>query len=151
RNFPGSLKGDVKREIARESYLLGLRTLRVILKIVQGSLSEIKDFYKEFLREQRGVNDQLDLDKKADQFCFWLAIAISGSVIKTISYAVGSEQLRETYREVLAEGETPALRLIDVAIKLDHFRAIPQTDIFELSKRLSGNIFSLTILRKLVV
>lgn len=151
RNFPGSLRGDLKLDIARESYLLGLRSLNAISKGLHLGLDHLKKSFAKFLRDERGVTDELDIQRKTDSFCFWLGLAIGSSVIKLISYSVGSDQLRETYRELMAETTEQAFSLVDISIKLDHIRPIPHLEIIELSKRLNDNLFALTILKGFVL
>lgn len=150
RNFPGSLKGDVKLEIARESYQLGLRTLQLILKQLHSNREEIKNRIKALLTKQ-GIPHEDELEKKERQFYFLISLFVSGAIIKMISYSVGSDQLRETYRELMNEQQKPAFSLVDLAIKLDHIRPIPQWEIFELNKRMSGNSLALTTLKLLVI
>lgn len=157
RNFPGSLRGDVKLEIARESYLLEFRALRVILKILAQGLPDFTDAFISFEKEEaqkrddRVPVDEIALRERADQFGYWIAIAILYSGVKWLASSVGSDQLRETYKEIMAEQSSPAFSLVDIAIKLDHFKPIPQGEIFALFKKLRGNTVGLTLLRRLVL
>lgn len=50
-------------------------------------------------------------------------------MVKAISTAVGIDQLRETYKEVMASSKGMGFSLVDVAIKLDYYRPIPESDI----------------------
>ena len=69
-----------------------------------------------------------------------------------MSYAVGHEQLKLTYSDVLtAEGAKLSVSLIDVSIKLDHFPgSVPRGQIEDLQKRLRKNTFCYTLLQDLV-
>ena len=51
-------------------------------------------------------------------------------MIKRVSAAVGSEELRETYRKVLQRevDNRLSVRFVDLAIRLDHFLAFPLSE-----------------------
>jgi hypothetical protein len=42
RNFPGSLRGDLKREMALESYRLGLRTFGMLCRIISTNIESVQ-------------------------------------------------------------------------------------------------------------
>jgi hypothetical protein len=154
RNFPADLRGDLKLGLAQESYSLGLRTLRAFLKFVSTNLGAFrKDMFEYFKLLQpfsRKPDDELwaAADKAVKAFT---ELVLFG-MIKRISMSVGVEELTDTYRAVRAlagEDHIPT-RLIDLAIKLDHFARIPEADVEDLKKRLQGNPAVYTTLRMLV-
>jgi hypothetical protein len=72
-------------------------------------------------------------------------------VLKRVSYAVGLELLRETYKAVLEDSKGQvSVKLIDLSVKLDHFSAFPQQEIEQLWDGLRKNHFSGTLIRDLV-
>ncbi|HEX8700479.1 MAG TPA: hypothetical protein VF815_16640, partial [Myxococcaceae bacterium] len=151
RNFPGSLGGDVKLEIAKESYLLGLRTLNVMLSIFEQHRDDIKNLLKDAIRSDHPSLDEEALTKRTEQYYFQLQLGLAYGVIKKISLAVGSKHLKETFKEVLSGDDNVAIRLVDIAIKLDHFRPVPEEEVIDLYGKISQNIFSSSILKQLVV
>jgi len=73
-------------------------------------------------------------------------------MIKKLSLAVGTVELKETYRKVrqlAGESDVPT-RLIDLSIKLDHFGQIPVSDVKDLEHQLRKNITAYTILKLLI-
>lgn len=151
RNFPGTLRGELKREIALESYLLGLRTLKVLVGSIESKLDNVRTLVKDLLLTEKLVKDPQELDRKADQFIYFLSLALSAGIIKAISFSVGSEELRQTYRELKQLNSTIPFALIDVSIKLDHFRPLREAEIYELADRLGkSHQFSKNILQALV-
>ena len=154
RNFPADLRADLKLKLTKESYSLGLRTLHAFLKFL-GANSEAfrRDMFKYFKLLQpfsRKPDDELQAaaDKQVRLFS---EIVLFGTM-KRISVSVGVEELRETYeavRKEAGEDHVPT-RLIDLAIKLDHFARIPEADVEDLKKRLQGNPVVYTTLRMLV-
>lgn len=151
RNFPGSLKGEVKQEVAREAYLLSLRTLRMTLSKFEKHLPTVRLNVAALFLGGFVTNDEPELSKRIDRALFVFIWQIAYTSICSVSYAVGSEQLKETYKQIVLEDKSVSMSLIDMAIKLDHFRSLPENEIYKLYKEIKGNIFSSSILRGLVL
>lgn len=150
RNFPGSLRGELKREIALESYLLGLRVLKVLLSSFQADLDQIKNRIKEHLEKEKRLTDKSRVSSIVDSVCLIFALALCYAVIKTISHSVGSAYLRETYRELIEGESRAAFYLVDMSVKLDHFRPTPEDEIVSLHRRLKDNLFAQSLLKGMV-
>ncbi len=65
---------------------------------------------------------------------------------------LGSEDLAITYEDVKNNwgGDDTSVRLIDLAIKLDHFKDAPNADIEDLATLFRKNPYSFTLLQDLV-
>ena len=152
RNFPGVLKGGPKRELAEECYFLGLRALKRFLVMASERLSQVRLQFAEIIRERRAIESESELMKAADQALIWLTRGACFGIIKRISSSLGLEELELTYREVRDQyGEhNLSVRLIDVAIKLDHFKECPDHELAELKRALANDSFAFTILRDFV-
>lgn len=157
RNSPGSIPGDVKQEVASEAYLLGLRTLNAILGIPAMNLDGTRRYIAEVVKEHRAARNQpplrdIDLLNIADQGIIHLTQAFAHGMIRRISQAVGLRQLEEIYKGILAKhGHKVAVRLIDLAIKLDHFgNEPPLNDIFKFDSEIRSNYYAHSTLRDLV-
>jgi hypothetical protein len=149
RNFPGSLEGQLKLQITRECYELGMRTLRALLKFAEINLEGLRAWLSELISERTGISDR-DLAGRADRAILWLTIAAGFGSIKRISYAVGHQELMPTYQKVLAENNSLAIRMIDVAVKLDHFEDIPEIELRRLRAEVKDNVYAYTIMRDIV-
>jgi Calcineurin-like phosphoesterase len=154
KNFPLDLKGDLKLELAKESYELTLRTLGVFLKLIEQNVEELVFVFEKALKLLQPF-----AKKKAEELrdashatlVRLTELAIYG-MIKRLSFAVGVVDLKETYsmiREMVGEDDVPT-RLIDLSIKLDHFGHIPESDVKDLEHRLRSNFTAYTILKLLV-
>lgn len=151
RNFHGSLEGDVKRDIAMECYGLGLRTLRAVLRIAEVNLEELRTYFARLIREHRSITGVTELAHSTDGALIWLTLGCTFGIIKRISTAVGLQELSGTYADVLQElGPAIPGKLIDLCIRLDHFRAIPLDDIESMASDLRSNHFTRRVLRDLV-
>jgi hypothetical protein len=151
RNFPGSLFGDLKIKLAEESYTLGLRILQGLLNIAEVNLEEFRSHYKKVIKERRGSISEGEAASTADGLIILLTSGASFGIIKRISAAIGHDQLQDIYADVRRNlGPLTSVELIDLSIKLDHFRGIPNTEINKLEKKTSENKFGYRILRDLI-
>lgn len=152
RNSPGSLRGDLKFEITKEGYKLGLRVLAALLSIAETNLDVLRSFYMSVIGEKRDIRSDKELLRLADGVLIEVTQGAAYGLIKTVSHALGHEKLGDIYKKVLREeGESTANKLIDLSIKLDHFKSVPENDISNINKMTRKNVFALAILRDMVV
>lgn len=150
RNFPGALRADVKREIAKESYILGMRTLSAVFDMIRGNLPLIREIFGELVRDRWKISDPRELAEATDRVVFSLATALGVGMVRRVSQATGSAYLGETYADVVKLVPSTAIRVIDVAIKLDHQRGFPEKDVLALAEEVRENGLAFTALRLLV-
>jgi len=139
RNFPGDLRADLKRQLAHESYALGLRTMKAYMTALETNVVEIRESIESMLKFYRAKTDDA-AQRESSQILANLAEAGIFITIKRVSFSVGLEDLRETYASVrkgFGESFLPT-RLIDLSIQLDHFPKLPMSDIKELQKSTKG-------------
>jgi hypothetical protein len=152
RNFPGTLEADTKRQLAGASYELGLRTLTMLSEGVQNDLPEAKVAIDNALREKFGNRfDEQQREKKTDAILTFIVVASSIVLVTSISSAIGSPKLRETYRQLAAElTRTPATDLIGLAIGLENYRDIPIDSIYSLEVKFKDKYVAYQVLRFIV-
>ena len=152
RNFPGSLQAEVKADLASESYLLGLRTLKAILKIAEDNVEELRAYFAGFLQENQRVTAVSELAKAADEAVIWATLNCAFGMTKRISNSIGLYELKGTFADVVVRlGGTMAVRMIDASVKLDHFPGLPLGEIEKLEKDTRNNHFTHRILVDLVI
>jgi len=150
RNFPGALDGETKRRLALESYALGLRATKATLAIMGDNIDTIEDMLATFVREVDHIEDAAAIEERVSKLLSYLALVIAFGFIKRISQAVGSEHLKETFKDVIASDPSTAAELIDIAIKLDHHRVFPEAEADRLHKKLRARLVPVQLLRQLV-
>jgi hypothetical protein len=150
RNFTGSLEGPLKLEITQECYSLGMRTLSAILSIASSELDEMRQYLGSLIAERSGITDTKVLAARTDDAIVWLGTAIGFGAIKRVSYAVGHSDLTTTYQKVLQANGNLSTRMIDAAIKLDHFNRVPEKELDGLESRIRKNHFAYTVMRDMV-
>ena len=152
KNFPGSIKGDLKYQMAEECYQLGLRSLRALFDLMEERQEDFLTAIVDYMRKESLSRSDEELVKKAKRTMFNIAEIVSYGMIKRVSRSVGTEILTETYRRVLDNNSTPAYSLIDTSIRLDHDVAkFPEEETVSLGDKLKGNPIAISVLRHLVV
>jgi hypothetical protein len=154
RNFPGSLLAEQKKDIAEECYLLGLRSMSMILKLMEENAEGLIATITEHIYGKADKPKELTKKRAEDgvrRFIAWLIDLFAVSVVKRISGSVGSETLRKTFEAVRVKGNTTAFDLIDISIKLDHFARFPEEEIEQFVKTSGDRVLAMQVLRDLVV
>ncbi|MBZ5726857.1 MAG: hypothetical protein LAP87_17910 [Acidobacteriia bacterium] len=155
RNFPNVLRAGLKTRVAQECYSLGLRVLSALLAISEANVETLREYLATLLKEQRRIELDSELASDTDTFMIRVITGCTYSIIRRVSGAVGSEELAETYRNVLRSEEAKrSVAFIDLSIKLDHFQAFPMNEIEQIYKYVEKNRFNrfcYGILRELVV
>lgn len=167
RSFPGDLGSGLKREMAEECYLLGMRLLSYVITILSEPDSQfIHHIQNVVLAEYKALEasktaktgkthtyriaNKNDLRDRANEFIAQEMHKVTFGIIKRVSDAVGSQYLTLTYDEILAKNRTVSFSLIDASIKLDHARPFPVDHIITLGKEIrKKNMFAYGILRNL--
>jgi hypothetical protein len=160
RNFTGVLRKDLKRQLADASYGLALRVGKRVFLMIEDNAEEFRLQLAEVIKQRRAAEakDEYDLvsedelNRAADEALITIARAVGFGLIKRLSMNLGSEDLVLTYQGIRGDSgeDNAAVRLIDLAIRLDHFREAPKQDIDDLARMLKKNFYSFTLLQDLV-
>ncbi len=153
RNFPGSLKKEVKLELALESYSLGLRILGSVFQLSQRNSGAMTKDIAEILRRKMAFSGpESELQTQAELIVADLLREVTFGILKRLSHAIGLSELEETYEEVARlRNDNLACQMIQLSIRLDHFSRFPKEAISKLAKELQKNTFSYQTLRDLVL
>jgi len=173
RNFPGSLKAKAKLEIARSSYLLGLRMAAAMLDMLRKAVVYYREVLTNALDQQsqalkrdqpndgtdKGVKrtkptalDLKEVSEEADEIFLLLTRICVLGMIKNISFNVGSPELDQTYSDVLGSlDDSNAVKMVDLSIRLDHFRGFPEDKVSEIFKRVRKSVFARHVLADMVI
>lgn len=158
RNFPGGLSGDFKETIAEECYLLSLRTMSMILGLLEKSSQELFSIFVSNLQQagHEGNSEsalvQPDLAKRAEELIYFLTMGITAFLLRHVSTSVGSEILKPTYSALEKKhSDNLAVKLIDLAIKLDFFQHCPIGEIEGIEPLTKKNDFARNLLRLFVI
>ena len=153
RNFAGSMRGDIKYNMMGECYLVGLRTLKAILEIIEANLDGYRALVRKWTIEHTEVTGtEREVAIQVDEFSFRLLESFILGILRIISRATGSERLRDVYDRIQGELNLLSVTMINTATKLEHFplTAATQQEILALDEELKRNVVMRDILRHLV-
>jgi hypothetical protein len=153
KNYYGSLKQSRKIEIVKECLDIMLRTLSVFFTILRENKDQIVVEIVAILR-QHNMTERDDHERIigfTQSFIFQISAAVSFAFISRISRFVGTKNLAPVFQEILRMNDITSVKLVDKAIKLDHFRGFPIGDLSKLNREISDNLLASTVLRAIVV
>lgn len=151
RNRYGSLKKEQLKDLSISAYSSGLRFLNFFLTTTREEQEYILDFLKNIFRESKSLTDE-EITKEARNIFLMFCYGTSYSVIKKIANSLGSEKLMPIFNEINNDHpNSPAMKLIHVAILLEFTKSIPKTELSELFEDLKRNPIAQRLLQELVV
>jgi hypothetical protein len=143
RNFPDSLDGARKVQILEAAIRLGLRSLQAGLDLIREWDTRVEE-----LTRQAAAHDMTEAEGAVVEGIVKLwrvlidALRRYGCYLSLvdISRAVGVQDLEDAYSTALTTiGETPATRLVELAIMLDHGKTFPFVEAQRLKKFLPSD------------
>ena len=150
KNFPGS-PGPIKKDIVDECYGIGLRALSEIFDLMRQESDEFVASIVSTQRELRANINEQSLEKKARDSIYGMIYLLTIGTIRNISMAVASQDLSQIYSALLREQQTPAVRLITAALKLELSMRFPEKDIFDVYDELDSNALAQSVVRGLSI
>ncbi|SFV08688.1 hypothetical protein SAMN05421543_1474 [Alicyclobacillus macrosporangiidus] len=155
KNYYGSIKADDKYQLCKEAYDLGLRSLNSFLSVLGNNLDGMVSEVHKILEKRRLSSGQsIDrdrIDRISRRFVFNLTLLISYTFIRKISTSIGTKNLMETFRRIVSEDSSVAVRLVDISLRLDYLQFIPFPELEEFIEVARGNALGNTLAKALVL
>ena len=151
KNFPGSLEGSVKLDIARECYQLGLRSLSAIFDIIESDQAEILRQIAQIVKENNPRFTTLETENRARETLVEMSQVLTYGMILRVSRAVGSRDLFKTFEKLMKESDSAAYKLINCALEIDNRQDFPEGPIRTAVREFEDDPLPLSVLRHLVV
>lgn len=152
KNYYGSIPKDQKTRLCQQGFELPLRALADFISLISQNRDLLVDDLKTILeRKKSRVATPSETEKHVKKFLFHISEGISFSFIQKTSRAIGSEKLKQTYKDVMKANQSNAMSLIDISIKVDSFQTLPINEIKSLAERFKNNVISFSVLRDIVV
>jgi hypothetical protein len=151
RNFAGSIKGPVKKELASECFAVGLRTVNAYYGVLEKHLEAMIDLCAAMIFEKNLYDKEpTERIKLARRIIFVLTEMLCLAVVERIPNAVGSEKLLPTFEDAEESMKSLAAEFIQLGIRMDHGTQFPEKRVLDINKRLAGNQFAQSLLRMMV-
>ncbi len=140
KNHWGSLDGNIRKDIGKELYLLGFRSLREIYNVFKDAKENLALIINKNL-EDKNITDKEDREKETKNMLFMFIGFFTNSYIYKIASCVGDDKLSETFYDIELELNCNSAKLVNLAIKLEYFNSgFPYPEVEQLIKFNKKNI-----------
>jgi hypothetical protein len=144
KNYTGSLEGDIKINLIKETYIIGLKTIKALVGFFEENHEQITNELKTII-VKNGAMTQDNINISVSNMIFSISRIITTGAIRRVAKAVGSKDLKEIYEELLSVNkDNLAIQLITHAIKLDINQNVKIDEIEALHKKLKHESNKLT-------
>lgn len=151
KNFPANLDRTQKDRIIAACSTLARKGLGDFLGLVQrNETAMLEEILFLISRRKPGIAPDKLRDRATTAVVALCELATTG-MIQRLSYAIGSSELSTTYERLLPKNSVAIMRLLYLALRLDHYQHFPEGLIDQEVKLLSRNPFAFRILRCLIV
>ena len=150
RNFAGSIRGSIKKDLASECFAVGLRTLNAYYGLFEKRLETMIRFFAETFEKNFYEKEPKKRIEVAQKMIFVLTELMCLAVVSRISNALGSEKLLPTFEDVEESMKSLAAEFVQVGIRMDHGAQFPEKRVLDIHKRLAGNHFGQHLLSMMV-
>ncbi len=120
KNFPASFKAPRKVQMATNCLKLGLRCLGFYFQLIRGDEKQVLADISEMLVPKKKNATEKEKLEFAKNFVHWMCRHMAFGIVKRISYAIGSRELRGTYQKIFTSEISDAYKLVDLSLLLDH-------------------------------
>ncbi|MCB9367355.1 MAG: metallophosphoesterase [Calditrichaeota bacterium] len=149
-NYYGSLPGSIKVQLSDEAFNVVRRAISAFVDIVEAELSSFLAWTKGWVQQQDKEIADEDLEHEARKIIFFFTSLGATGCIAKVAAAIGNEKLEKTFAEIVNSQNCNAARLIDIAIKLRHYKHFPDREISALLSNAGSNLLVKTIVQQLV-
>ena len=119
KNYHSALDGRLKFSIGEEVYMLGLRSLGLFFKIMETHKNYLLKQIESMIAKKK-LTDGMRIEDAAQKLLFATCTLISAGFFEKIADSVGTENLSQTFSEILDKYDINSIHLVDMAIKLDY-------------------------------
>lgn len=149
KNYYGSLDGNIKINLLEETYNLGLRSLKKLMKEFDEYTGLLEKEISRIIRKKKltSENEVLNLSKK---LIFEFATMISFTFIAKVANSVASKDLRSIYKVVYEKDKQLSKKIINTAIDLDFHNGLDSSEVIKINDEIKDNNLA-TMLLKLIV
>jgi len=150
KNYYGSLEQIDKVEILNELTNLGLRNLNWLLK----QFEEFQELLEHEIRkkiEKKNIENKEDIKRLSKKIIFDFADIMSIHFIKKISTSMASKNLFITIETLVGKNNNEAMKLIEIATKLEFSNGLNPDNIIKLNKDFEDNFIAKDLLKFFVI
>ena len=150
KNYYGSLSGDLKLSIIKETYALNLRALNVFVSNFEKHHALVEEAVMDLL-DKKGYVTSDKIETSAKRLIFNMIARLTEGFISKLSKSVANKDLMPIFKELKEENSTnKAFQIISLAIDLDFPKGL-KTDVVKHYNSLEKNFLAQEVILRLVV
>lgn len=150
KNYYGSLSGDLKLSIIKETYALNLRALNIFVSNFEKHHALVEEAVMELL-DKKGYVTSDKIETSAKRLIFNMIARLTEGFISKLSKSVANKDLMPIFKELKEENSTnKAFQIISLAIDLDFPKGL-KTDVVKHYNSLEKNYLAQEVILRLVV
>lgn len=150
RNRYGSLRKDQLTDLTQSAFNSGLKFLSFYFRITKSQKKEIIEEITRLIKNNSSLTDT-EVKDEARKLFLRLCYGVSFSVIKKISFSVGSDHLIPIFKKIAEESDTPASHLINLCIQLEFTKQINKESILLAKKKINPGTMAYRLLQEVVI
>lgn len=150
KNYWASIDGPIKYSLLEEACLLGLRSLKILLKDMEDYSEILFLQIKERIEEKKLVGRE-HIDSITKKIIFDFATLLSFSFVTKISKGIASKDLNISITKIYEQNKTEATKLIKIASQLQFKDGLDSNELIKFNDSLHDNLLLRSILRMLVI
>jgi len=153
KNYAGTIDGDITYDIVKNTYGLGLRSLKNIIEMFEEHHNMLIDHLCEQI-SKKGMVNNANIKSTVSKSVFRLVSHISTDFIKKIAKAIGTKDLKQIYLDIAeTEPNNRAYEIIKLAIDLNFNGGLNADKLIKLHKKLEHdkNLLTDSALKHLVL
>ncbi len=151
RNYPGTIKGNLKAPLLSNTYQLGMRTLTVALDVVEQNIEPMIQLLAQELIKQSISLDNNKILHEARNRIAGLVYSISYGMLRKVAFCISHELLLTSLDKV--DDQDISYKLVYQSVLLNNLGRMKSAQIVKLFDTLMNekNKFSAVMLRKMVI
>lgn len=150
RNRHASLTRDSLYTLANEGTSTGLRFLNYFISISNIAKSEVVKYIEHKLREHPDFTDR-KIGNYAKNIFLHMTYGVIYALIRKIASSIGSKEAAEIYQQLEESDPTPAIILLNQAIKLQFNKVLNTNEVDKTHEKLKSNPVCVRILKEMVI
>jgi len=150
KSFPGTIRVGLKQELIEECINIGLRMCRAFLDANREQITELRNILRQLVRDQNPRLTEKGVEQRLEELIVLIHHWLAYGVIKKISNSVGHEDLKNSFNDIFASKELLSYKLVETAIRLDHYDSPLADQQIQLGRRIKDNEFAHNILSRLI-
>lgn len=151
KNYPGHLEAETKFALAKSGYGIGVRAWRGIYALMLDNKGELARELVQAFHVQDPDASADALNERAEHAIRGLICLSALGFIQRMADALGAPELGATYDKLIGSENSEIVRIVHLAIQLEHSPVVPEGELIRTFDRVKGIPLAEWIVQQLAV